>query len=212
MPLILPKEGYFELEEKRSRFIGRCLQVLTEAEAKQYIAKIREAERGANHNVFAYSVIQGNIIRFNDDGEPSGTAGMPVLNVLDKAGVINWVCVVTRYFGGTLLGAGGLVRAYTKAAKGAMDSASPIEQTFSKLYRVTSEYAMFDNVQYTLDKWSLEMLDIQYTDKCTLYVQVKDELSAPFLEGIFYEKDELWAGQLVGADEARGILEGLQQS
>jgi len=209
MPLILPKEGHFELEEKRSRFIGRCAQVITEAEAKQFIEAIRITERGANHNVFAYSVTQGNIIRFNDDGEPGGTAGMPVLNVLDKAGVINWVCVVTRYFGGTLLGAGGLVRAYTKAAKGAMDDAGPIEQTFSKLYRIICEYAQFDNVKYNFDKWGHEILDIQYTEKCTLYIQVKDELAQPFLEGTFYTRDELWAGQLVSAGEARVILQGL---
>ena len=122
MPLILPKEGHFEYEEKRSRFIGRCAPASSEAQARQFIENIRSLEKGANHNVLAYSVTEGNIVRFNDDGEPSGTAGMPVLNVYERAGIIDWVCVVTRYFGGTLLGAGGLVRAYTKAAKGAMDA------------------------------------------------------------------------------------------
>ncbi|MCL2528348.1 MAG: YigZ family protein [Defluviitaleaceae bacterium] len=206
MPLILPKEGLFELEEKRSRFIGRCAPVGTEADARQFIESIRAIEKGANHNVFAYSVTEGNIIRFNDDGEPGGTAGMPVLNVLDKAGVINWVCVVTRYFGGTLLGAGGLVRAYTKAAKGAMDDAGPIKQVFSKLYRVVCEYPQFDNVKYNFDKWELGIVDIEYTDKCTLYVQVKDELAGPFLEGTFYKREEIWAGQVVGDAEALAII------
>ena len=191
MPLILPKEGRFELEEKRSRFIGRCAPVETEAEAKQYIETIRSAERGANHNVYAYSIKATNVIRFSDDGEPGGTAGMPVLNVLDKAGVINWVCVVTRYFGGTLLGAGGLVRAYTKAAKGAMEDAGPTPQVFYKLYRVTCEYSQFDRVKYNFDKWGVEVLEVDYTDICTLQVRVRDELAGPFLEGEFYLREEV---------------------
>ena len=186
MPLILPTEGHYELEEKRSRFIGLCAPVKSEAEARQVIAGVRETHKSANHNVFAYSVTEGNIIRFNDDGEPSGTAGMPVLNVFEKTGIINYVCVVTRYFGGTLLGAGGLVRAYTKAAKGAMDAAGPMEQIFYKYYRVTCDYAQFDKVKYNFDKWGVETLDTQYTNICTIYVRVRDELAPPFLEGGFY--------------------------
>ena len=191
MPLILPNQGRYELEEKRSRFIGLCAPATTEAEARQIIETVRAAEKGANHNVFAYSVTEGNIIRFNDDGEPGGTAGMPVLNVFEKAGVINYVCVVTRYFGGTLLGAGGLVRAYTKAAKGAMEAAGPTEQVFSKLYKVTCDYAQFDKVKYNFEKWEVEILDIQYTDICTVYVRVLDLLAEPFLEGAFYKREEI---------------------
>jgi len=190
MPLILPNQGRFELEEKRSRFIGFCAPVSTEADAKEVINTIRAAEQGANHNVFAYSV-PGNVIRFNDDGEPGGTAGMPVLNVFQKAGIIDFVCVVTRYFGGTLLGAGGLVRAYTKAAKGAMEAAGPIEQVFSKLYRVTCDYSQFDRVKYNFDKWEVEILDVQYTEICTVYVRVMDLLAEPFLDGAFYEREEI---------------------
>ena len=191
MPLILPNPGQYELEEKRSRFIGYCAPVKTEAEARQVIADIRAAQKGANHNVFAYSVMICNIIRFNDDGEPGGTAGMPVLNVFQKAGVIDYVCVVTRYFGGTLLGAGGLVRAYTRAAKGAMEAAEPTEQVFSKIYRVTCDYAQYDKVKYNFDKWGVEILDTQFTDICTINVRVRDELAAPFLEGGFYEISSL---------------------
>jgi len=191
MPLILPKPGQYELEEKRSRFIGRCAPITTEAEARQFITSIRAQEKGANHNVFAYSVTEGNIIRFNDDGEPGGTAGMPVLNVFDKTGIINWVCVVTRYFGGTLLGAGGLVRAYTKAAKGAMDNAGPEMQVFYKHYLVTCDYSQFDKVKYNFDKWGVEVLNVDYTDKCTLYVQIREELIGPFLEGVFYQWEEV---------------------
>ena len=193
MPLILPIPGHYELEEKRSRFIGLCAPVKTEAEAKQMIANVRDAHKGANHNVFAYSVTEGNVIRFNDDGEPGGTAGMPVLNVFQKAGVIDYVCVVTRYFGGTLLGAGGLVRAYTKAAKGAMEAAGVTEQVFYKHFRVVCEYAQYDKVKYNFDKWGVEILDTQYTDICTIYVRVRDELAPPFLEGGFYTTEFLRA-------------------
>ncbi|MCL2377976.1 MAG: YigZ family protein [Defluviitaleaceae bacterium] len=186
MPLILPTTGQFELEEKRSRFIGLCAPVKTETEARNVIAGVREAHKTANHNVFAYSVTEGNIIRFNDDGEPGGTAGMPVLNVFQKAGIIDYVCVVTRYFGGTLLGAGGLVRAYTKAAKGAMDASGPTPQVHYTHYRVICEYPQYDKAKYNFEKWGVEILDTQYTDTCTIYVRVRDELAQPFLEGGFY--------------------------
>jgi len=194
MPLILPQSAQFEYEEKRSRFIGRCAQVSTEAEARQFIEDVRAMEKGANHNVFAYSVTQDNIIRFNDDGEPGGTAGMPVLNVFQRAGIIDWVCVVTRYFGGTLLGAGGLVRAYTKAAKGAMDAAGPTQRVYFKQYRVTCEYSQFDKVKYNFDKWGVEILDVEYTDKCTIYVKVRDEEAGPFLDGEFYQCEVIGEG------------------
>ena len=191
MPLILPTTGQYELEEKRSRFIGHCAPVKTEAEAREVIASVRQAHKTANHNVFAYSTKADNIIRFNDDGEPSGTAGMPVLNVFEKAGVINYVCVVTRYFGGTLLGAGGLVRAYTKAAKGAMEAAGATQQIFYQHYRVVSDYSQYDKVKYNFDKWGVEILDTQFTDTCTILVRVKEELAPPFLEGEFYSKEFL---------------------
>jgi len=191
MPLILPKEGYFELEEKKSRFIGRCTSVISEADARAFIANVAAIEKGANHNVFAYSIIDSNIIRFNDNGEPSGTAGMPVLNVFDKAGVIDWVCIVTRYFGGIHLGAGGLVRAYTKTAKGAMDDASPIEKIIYLKYIVSCEYSQFDKVKYNFDKWGVEILETNFTEKVTINVQVKDYLAELFLQGEYYSRHEI---------------------
>jgi len=115
VPLILPKLGVYTLEEKRSRFLAYCAPAASEEEARQVIERIRVEHKGASHHVYAYS-LPCNTIRFSDDGEPQGTAGLPVLAVFQKTGVVDFVCVVTRYFGGTLLGAGGLVRAYTKAA------------------------------------------------------------------------------------------------
>jgi len=112
-----------EVIEKRSRFIGRIYPVTTEAEAQEHLTALRAEHRAANHNVFAYVIQEGNILRYSDDGEPQGTAGQPVLNVFVKEEITNVLCTVTRYFGGTLLGAGGLVRAYAQTAKAALDAA-----------------------------------------------------------------------------------------
>jgi len=191
MAIILPKQGLHEYEEKRSRFIGFCSHVESEEEAKDIIFQIRGREKGANHNVYAYSINTLNIIRFSDDGEPSGTAGMPVLNVFDRAKVTNFVCVVTRYFGGTLLGASGLVRAYTKAAVGCMNDAGPMEQIFYSQYWVSCAYSQLDKVKYNFEKWGVEIQDIQYTDTCTLLVRVQDDTAEPFLDGDFYQINKI---------------------
>ena len=184
MPLILPNTGIFELEEKRSRFIGNCGPVSTREEALDFIKK--HSHKDANHNVFAYATRKGNITRMSDDGEPTGTAGMPVLNVFQKTGIVDYVCVVTRYFGGTLLGAGGLVRAYSKAAKGAMEAAKPTEEIISAIYQVICHYNQFDNVKYHFDKWGIEILNTEYTDCCTLTVNVTEAQEPDFLKGTFY--------------------------
>lgn len=186
MPLILPGTGEFEYEEKRSKFFGYCSPVSTEPEAKAAIVKICAANLKANHNVFAYATRADNIIRMSDDGEPSGSAGMPVLNVFQKTGVVDYVCVVTRYFGGTLLGAGGLVRAYSKAAKGAMEAAGPIEEVISAVYIVDCNYNQFDNVKYHFNKWEIEILNTEFTDKCTITVNVTEAQEPEFLKGSFY--------------------------
>ena len=186
MPLILPKNGYCEMEEKKSRFIGHCAAVYTEPEARSFISDIRKQHPNANHNVFAYSTIEGNIIRFNDDGEPSGTAGMPVLNVYEKSGIINYVCVVTRYFGGTLLGAGGLVRAYSKAAKGAMENSEPEELVIITDYLIKCSYSNLDRVKYSLNKQGIAQI-WEYTDICQGSVSVREDQEDEFQKAEFYE-------------------------
>lgn len=116
-------EGESELNEKRSRFLGHVRPVSSEREAQEWIASVRAAHRDATHNVWAWRIRESGNERCSDDGEPQGTSGAPVLDVFSRAGVTDVCCVVTRYFGGTLLGAGGLVRAYTAAAKQALASA-----------------------------------------------------------------------------------------
>ena len=181
MPLILPKPGIFEFEEKRSKFIGFCAPASNEEEALAQINDVRKSHPKANHNVFAYSI--NNIPRQSDDGEPHGTGGMPVLNVFEKSGVINYVCVVTRYFGGTMLGYGGLVRAYTKAAKGALDDAGPTPLIITKTYSITCDYPKFDKTKYSLEQAGIKILNISYTDVCEITVRVKE----PQLEGFLQE-------------------------
>ncbi len=114
--------GAGELTEKRSRFIGQLWSAATEEEARRRIEAVKKEHRDARHNCWCYR-LSGGLERYSDDGEPQGTAGVPMLSLFQKAGVTNAVCVVTRYFGGVLLGAGGLVRAYTQAAQLALDAA-----------------------------------------------------------------------------------------
>ena len=115
-----------EFVEKRSRFIGYCKPVKTEQEAIDFINEKRSEHWNATHNVYAYSLREGNIKRYSDDVEPSGTAGMPVLDVIVKNEIFDVVVVVTRYFGGVLLGTGGLVRAYSHGSKIAVEAAKPV--------------------------------------------------------------------------------------
>ncbi|MGI6085601.1 MAG: IMPACT family protein, partial [Acetivibrionales bacterium] len=118
------KEGYYLVEEKRSRFIARAKPIITEQEALDYIQQIKTACWDATHNCYAYLVETDSLYqRYSDDGEPQGTAGLPILDVIRKKNLQNVVVVVTRYFGGILLGAGGLVRAYGKACAGGLENA-----------------------------------------------------------------------------------------
>ena len=147
--------GEDEFVEKKSRFIGRVWPVETEEEALQHIQQMKKQHYDATHNCWAY-VIRDGAVRFSDDGEPGGTAGLPMVQVLQREQLFNVVCVVTRYFGGVLLGAGGLVRAYTKGAKIAVDAAGKsMKRVWTVLYipcpynwyeRLKLEVAAFDGV------------------------------------------------------------------
>lgn len=141
--------GYGEAEfiEKRSRFIGHVWHTDTEAEALVRIKEMREKHWDASHNVYAYIIKSGGIMRFSDDGEPQGTSGMPVLNVFRSGEIYDCCCVVTRYFGGTLLGAGGLVRAYSHTAKLALDAAGTGVMAPWNRNLVSCTYGQFERVR-----------------------------------------------------------------
>lgn len=148
---LVPSEyGEDEFIEKKSRFIGRIWPVETEEEALARIQEMKKKHYDATHNCWAY-IIRDGAVRFSDDGEPGGTAGMPMLQVLQREGLFNAVCVVTRYFGGILLGAGGLVRAYTKGAKIAVDAAGKsMKRVWTVLY-VPCPYSFYERVRLEVE-------------------------------------------------------------
>lgn len=150
MRVTLLGEGQAELEEKRSVFIGYAVPVSNEEEALAVVARRKEKYSDATHNVWAYYLNGGAHARCSDDGEPQGTAGAPLLNVLKMSGATDMCVVVTRYFGGTLLGAGGLIRAYTASAKSALDAARFAEMRDYNLYRITVGYSDYQRLTVQL--------------------------------------------------------------
>lgn len=143
--------GEAELVEKRSRFIARVWRVEDEAEAVSRIKEMREKHWDATHNVYAYSLLDGGIMRYSDDGEPGGTSGIPTLNVFRSEEIQNVCCVITRYFGGTLLGTGGLVRAYSAAAKLALDAAGVSRMALWDETLVSCAYNRYERVKRLLE-------------------------------------------------------------
>ena len=139
-------ESSGEFTEKRSRFIGYVKPVKTEREATEFINSIRSKHWDARHNVYAYSLREGNIKRYSDDGEPSGTAGMPVLDVITKNEVYDVCVVVTRYFGGVLLGTGGLVRAYSQGAKTALEAGQVVLMQICLVCSLSCSYNQYGKI------------------------------------------------------------------
>ncbi len=151
-----------EFTEKRSRFIGYIKPVETEVEAKAFVDEIKRKHHDARHNCWCYILHDGGIVRYSDDGEPQGTAGQPMLEVLKREGVENVCCVVTRYFGGILLGAGGLLRAYTRGAKLALD-ASGISIVQELLHvAVRCSYAQFEKLKLEIEAQEGLIVDMEY--------------------------------------------------
>lgn len=139
----IKNESSDEFIEKKSRFIGYAKPVQTQQEALSFISEIKSKHWDATHNVYAYVLRQGGVRRFSDDGEPQGTAGIPSLDVLLKEDVTDCCVVVTRYFGGIMLGAGGLVRAYSHGAKIAIDAAKIITMSLCKIVKVKTDYNFY---------------------------------------------------------------------
>lgn len=155
-------EAAAELIEKKSRFIASVCPVETEAQALEFLERIRSENRNASHNVYAYIISKNNVCRYSDDGEPSGTAGIPALDVLKKENLTNVALVITRYFGGILLGGGGLVRAYGASAKLGIDKAKIVTKTLCDIIKIKTDYTTYGKVSY-------ETLARGYTVKDTIY-------------------------------------------
>lgn len=166
-----------EIEVKKSRFIGQLAHAETEEDALGFLEEVRAANRMARHNVYAYVLREGGAgdagrVRYSDDGEPQKTAGMPVLETLQHAGLTDVVCVVTRYFGGTLLGTGGLVRAYTQATQDAIAVAHVVTISRCVDIAITMDYAHFDQMAHLAQACGAKTVDTRYTDNVEMTVRM----------------------------------------
>ncbi len=175
--------GEDEFIEKKSRFIGRVWPVETEEEALEKIQQMKKQHYDATHNCWAY-VIRDGAMRFSDDGEPGGTAGNPMMQVLQKEGLFNVVCVVTRYFGGVLLGAGGLVRAYTKGAKIAVNAAGKsMKRVWTVLY-LPCPYTYYERMKLEIAAFEGVIRDTQFAAEVELEVLVAEGKTQAFLDSV----------------------------
>jgi len=172
---------------KRSEFIGHAAPVKTPEEAMAFVAEMRSKYWDASHNVYAYRLREGGLARHSDDGEPSGTAGVPAYDVLVKEEVVDVVVVITRYFGGVLLGAGGLIRAYCAGAKIALDAAGIVTMGLCSILMMELDYSLLAPIQRLLENKGLEAGEIEYGARVTLTVRCRKE-QAPALCAEIFDK------------------------
>ena len=178
-------EGQAEMVEKKSRFIATVRPVQNEDEAKNFIEEIKKRYWDARHNVFAYQIGERNEIqRFSDDGEPQGTAGMPILDVLKGEDIKNTAIVVTRYFGGTLLGTGGLVRAYGRTAKEGILNAGIADISLYNEFSIITDYNLSGKIQYEIMQNEYILRDTIYSDKVEFVVFIEASKSETFKNNI----------------------------
>ncbi len=163
-----------ELTEKKSKFICHACHVESVEEAEKYINEIKKKYHDARHNCYAYSI--GNEVkRSSDDGEPSGTAGLPMMNILNGKEISNIAVVVTRYFGGVLLGTGGLVRAYSDTVGKVLDSAKFVKQDLGLRAEFIAEYKDIEEIKYNLKNRNIKIIDSKYDEKILIIIEGKNE-------------------------------------
>lgn len=168
-------QGSDQFIEKKSRFIGSCKPVKTEEEALEFISELKTKYWDASHNVFAYILRDGNIQRFSDDGEPQGTAGIPVIEAMKKSGVTDAVVVATRYFGGILLGGGGLIRAYSHTATIALQAAQKVRMKRCLLLTLSCPYDCYGRVQGIVPECGGVVDGSEFTDMVSLTLHLEPE-------------------------------------
>lgn len=171
----LKQKGQAELTERKSRFIGHAMPCKTEKEALDFIAGIKHEYADATHNVWAYMLEKNSIARYSDDGEPQGTAGIPVLDVIRKSKFTDACIVVTRYFGGILLGAGGLVRAYSAAARDAVSAAEIITYELYVEMKVRCSYSEYQKVEYTFAEYGIIVDDTEFGAEVEIKLAIKEK-------------------------------------
>jgi uncharacterized YigZ family protein len=187
------REGVAEFEEKKSVFIGHCVRVTSEEEAAAYVKQLKKQYADARHNVWAYLLRGGIVARYSDDGEPQGTAGVPVLDVLRKSGAEDVCMVVTRYFGGILLGAGGLVRAYSHTASLALCEARIITYEKYDEISLTCSYSDYQKLSAELPKFGAIVDGTDFSDDVVLRFALKQGQTADLLAKV----QEMSAGKIV---------------
>lgn len=192
----LKENASAECEVKHSRFIGYASPVESERAALEFVAAIKKKHWDATHNVFAYRIKEGGAMRFSDDGEPQGTAGMPVLTVLTGEEVTDCVVVVTRYFGGTLLGTGGLVRAYSEAAKLAVNAAGVVSAEPWSVFKAVFDYSSFARMEKLIKNFEGVCDNTEFTDKVELSFSIKSKKKEFFLHALAEE----FAGKIISED------------
>ena len=200
--------GTDEFIVEKSVFMGHAKPVATEEEAREFIDEMKMKYKDATHNVWAYTIGETmNIQRYSDDGEPQGTAGIPTLEVIKKEDLRNVVVVVTRYFGGIKLGAGGLVRAYTKGAKIGLEAAKIVEKKPFTEIHISVDYTLLGKIQNELSNREFTVKDIEYTDSVNIIVYCEaeriDELKSLIPEttsgtAIISDKEEFYLSVLDG--------------
>ena len=186
------ENGESEFVEKRSRFISHLWRVETEAEARARIEEMKKTYYDARHNCWCYILKEGGVVRYSDDGEPQGTAGQPMLNVFQREEVTNVCCVVTRYFGGVLLGAGGLTRAYTKGSKDVLDASGVCRVSLWTLWDVPCTYPLFERMKLEIAACGGVVREADYGADITLHAAFPDGSAERFAPRL----TELSAGRL----------------
>ncbi|MBQ3933126.1 MAG: YigZ family protein [Lachnospiraceae bacterium] len=202
MEKLLIEPNSAEIEIKKSRFISHFKAVATAEEALQFVEETKKKYWDARHNCYAYIV--GDQKRFSDDGEPQGTAGKPMLEVLESRNLINAVVVVTRYFGGVLLGTGGLLRAYQQATIEGLDKCVIEEKKQGIRMEITTDYNGFGKIQYIAANDGAIVLDTQYTDKVLLDVVCEKDMAESFINKV----TEATAGQAVYGEKKEVVYYG----
>lgn len=177
---------------KKSRFIGYAKQVTTAQQALDFISEIKQKHKDARHNVSAYFLRDGNK-RYSDDGEPQGTAGIPTLEVIEKQEICDVCVVVTRYFGGILLGTGGLVRAYSHTAALAIEAAGIVTMNQSKQFRMQFDYTLYGKMSYILPEFTHKLIDTSFDQLVNMDIVIKSDEADEFINKI----TELSAGSVI---------------
>ena len=206
--LIPFQEATAEVVEKRSRFIGHIWRVASEEGDRACIEAARKQYHDARHNCWCYRIREGKLLRYSDDGEPQGTAGQPMLNVFQREEVTNVCCVVTRYFGGVLLGAGGLTRAYTKGAKDALDAVGISTMSLWTVWDVPCTYPLFERVKLDIAACGGVVRDAEYGADITL----RAAFPAGGAERFAQRLTELSAGSLTMTAAGEEFLPGPREA